>query len=172
VSSNSGGLRTPAGLLIKSNQLVVSGQNAGSTDPGQILRYDLKIGAFAGALVPQTNPHPAFAPRGIIIKDGVLIVANIQGRDPLDRQCPPICPGGDLLTYEASTGRFLGSVSHPVDGEFHPRSVVAGPDGRIYVSIRNLPEPCGGSIFALHPAGSATGLLRRVHHARHQRLRG
>src|SRR5919199_5810739 len=53
VSSNSGGLRTPAGLVIKSNQLVVSGQNAGSTDPGQILRYDLKTGTFAGALVSQ-----------------------------------------------------------------------------------------------------------------------
>jgi hypothetical protein len=34
---------------------------------------------------------------------------------------------------------------------FHARGVVLGPDGYLYVSIRNLPEPCGGSILRFNP---------------------
>jgi hypothetical protein len=67
VQSGSGGLVGPMGLLPKSGKLVVVNQNVNLPKPGEILRYKLNDGAVDGALVPFSDDHAPFAPRGIVI---------------------------------------------------------------------------------------------------------
>jgi hypothetical protein len=141
VKPKDGGLLGPRGLLVQSGQLIVSNQNVGLASPGNILRYDLATGAFADALVPSDAPQSPFAPRGIVLRAGLLFVANMQG--------PTIADDGTVSVYSAADGSFRGNLPEPaaVSGQFHPRGIVFGPDGRLYVSIRNLPDPCGGSVL-------------------------
>ena len=77
VQSGSGGLVGPMGLLAKSGKLIVVNQNVDLPKPGEILRYKLNDGAVDGALVPFSNDHAPFAPRGIVILRGIIYVATL-----------------------------------------------------------------------------------------------
>src|SRR3981081_4223357 len=74
-------LHGPTGLLVAGGELVVVNQNAGQPSNGEILQYLLRDGSFAGPLVSKTDPNAPFAPRGVVLVNGVLSVANLTGND-------------------------------------------------------------------------------------------
>lgn len=147
VTQGSGGLHGPLGLLFDHvGNLLVVNQNVNLDKPGEILRYDGKSGKFLGALVPSTDPNAPFAPRGIVLgSDNVLYVADLIASD---EESP-----GRVARYDASTGAFLGNLDTTgFTGQFHPRGLVFGPDGVLYVAVRNIPSGLGGAVLRFDPA--------------------
>ncbi|MEH7097776.1 hypothetical protein [Neobacillus vireti] len=54
--------------------------------------------------------------------------------------------------YNGTTGKFIGNLDPTgFTGQFHPRALVIGPDGLLYVSVRNIPEPEGGNVLRFNP---------------------
>ena len=77
VTQNTGHLVGPMGLLIAGPELIVVNQNVDLPLNGEILQYQLKDGSFASAWVPSSDPNAPFAPRGAVLLNGVLYVANL-----------------------------------------------------------------------------------------------
>jgi hypothetical protein len=129
-------LNGPRGLLFVQRSLWVANQNVGRDFTGGISQYGAD-GAFAGALVsavpsPGANPnHAPFAPRGIVLWNDRLIVADLQGTGP--PVAPDRLPDGDVEEY-TSRGIFIDVLPRPAGVAFHPRGVVVGPDGALYMS--------------------------------------
>lgn len=153
VEPGSGGLIGPMGILHDRprREWLVVNQNVGQPFPGVILRYDAD-GKPLGALVPSSDPNAPWAPRGMVLlgkgRERILIVADLGD----------IGLTGKLLAYRVvgTRARFIANLDPNIDKPgttppFHPRGVVLGPDGYLYVSIRNIPEPCGGSILRFDP---------------------
>jgi hypothetical protein len=154
VAPGSGGLKGPRGILFNARRAewLVVNQNVGTDLNGEVFRYD-RNGAFLGALVPRTDPNGPFAPRGIALvrnKEGarILFIADLVSGDG---------GPGKLLAYRVKGNRatFIANLDpnlkKPGSTEaFHPRGVVLGPDGYLYVSLRNL-SACGGSILRFDP---------------------
>ena len=140
-------IKGPMGLIFNSDgDLLVSNQNAGANKSGELLKFDGKTGNFLGALVRHNDPNAPFAPRGIVllkVKDeDVLFVASQSG---VGKDNPP----GNLLAY-TTKGVFLADLTpdHNTEfpgafstDEFHPRGVVIGPDGYLYVSVSHDLDP-------------------------------
>ncbi len=144
----------PRGMLVTGNELLVANQNVDQPFNGEVLRYDRSTRNFLGALVPSSDPNAPFGPRGMVIRNGVLYVADLQADGPCDASN---CVDGRVRTYNASNGTFLGDVnlgtldlSAPgvvdADREFNPRGIVFGPDGLLYVSVFNPENPLDGHI--------------------------
>jgi sugar lactone lactonase YvrE len=161
VSSGSGGLRGPRGILHEGNFLV-SNQNIGKKFPGAINQYSQVNGGFLGALVPHTDANAPFDPDGIILgpDKSTLYVADIG-------DCPT-CTVGRVATYDANTGHFLGNLDFSSfisnsainpNGDFAPRGLVFGPDGLLYVSVRSLTDPTRGWILSYN---TSTGTVKVV----------
>lgn len=147
VTSGSGGLNGPIGLIFNhKSKLLVSNQNFGSEN-GNVLKYHGKTGAFLDELVSSDQDGAPFAPRGIVLSNkDVLFVADLLS--------PGTAEGlpGELRAYNGTTGDFLGSLDHSgFNGPFFPRSVVIGPDGLLYVSVRNIPDPLNGWVLRFDP---------------------
>jgi hypothetical protein len=121
----SSGLHGPRGILVAGGQLIVVDQNAGKNIGGEILQFRLSNGNLTGAIVPKRDPNGPFAPRGAVLKSGVLFVANLVDDDS---NAP-----GQVLAYSGS-GSFLGELVPPAGINFHPRGIVCGADGLLYVS--------------------------------------
>ena len=51
-----------------------------------------------------------------------------------------------MRTYDGTTWMFQGNLEHPPGVQFFPRSVVIGPDGLLYVSVRNNPTTAEGQL--------------------------
>jgi hypothetical protein len=102
-----------------------------------------------GDLVSAQNPHAPFAPRGIVLKDNVLYVANLQDSGTTKAG---IAPDGEIDKYDATTGQFLGAFPRPAGwvGQFNPRAVVFGPDGNLYVSVFDSSNPSTGSVLKVN----------------------
>jgi hypothetical protein len=85
-------------------------------------------------LVSFQDANAPFAPRGMVLKDNILYVANMQDTDSTKAG---IAPNGEVDRYNATTGQFLGGLAMPAGyaGQFNPRAVVFGPDGNLYVSV-------------------------------------
>jgi sugar lactone lactonase YvrE len=155
VRSKNGGLAGPRGMFVDGKQLVVANENVDSGDAGAILRYNLDTGVFQGAWVPSTDKNAPFAPFGIVreaFPQEVLYVASSvssHGGSP-----------GKLLTY-SSTGAFLASFrSASSHGDFHPRGVVFGPDGLLYVSVQSLKsDGLGGQVMRFTADGKFLGIF-------------
>ena len=153
VASNSGGLHGPRGLIFDNpGPLLVVNQNQNLPLNGAVFRYDGSSGAFLKAVVPDADPNAPFGPRGIILwNHDVLFVA--------DMGAGPGAPG-KLLTF-TKNGKFLADLTpNPatefpgsLSAEFHPRGVVIGPDGLLYVSnASNLDTGLGGHVLRFDPA--------------------
>lgn len=153
IAPGSGGLHGPRGILhdAQRKEWIVSNQNVDQPYPGEILRYDAH-GKPLGALVPRTDPYAPYAPRGIVLlkndANNLLFVADMG-----DVGVP-----GKLLAYRVrgKQATFIANLDPNLKtpgktGPFHPRGIVLGPDGYLYVSLFNLPEPCGGSVVRFDP---------------------
>jgi DNA-binding beta-propeller fold protein YncE len=148
VSSGSGGLNTPNGLLFVNGKLLVASQNAGLSISGEILQYDGTNGSFKGALVPSTDKNAPFAPRGIILDGSKLYVADLNKAG--------IKATGRILSYNIDSGNFLGDLDIDIKNiDSHPRGMVFGPDDSLYVSFRDLKKDgLGGHVLHFNPDGS------------------
>jgi hypothetical protein len=152
VDESGGILRGPRGLVFDTaGNLVVSNQNVNESVRGEILQYS-PLGKLLQRLVPSSKRTAPAVPRGIILFQDFLYVAEFSAEFRDDR---PVSPGR-LLKYTAG-GTFIGAFV-PAPGslgpgnEFHPRGVVAGPDGMIYVSnFPNLTTGLGGHVLRFDP---------------------
>jgi DNA-binding beta-propeller fold protein YncE len=149
VQPDSGGLDGPRGILFDATgNLLVANQNVNLKISGDILRYSGQTGQFLGALVPSSDKNAPFAPQGIVI-DSKLYVANLTAAGNTSST-------GSVKTYDPS-GNFLGDLAAKgfPNHDNHPRAIVFGPDGKIYVSVRDLDkEGLGGSVLRFNADGS------------------
>src|SRR5262249_11055723 len=152
VSSGSGGLNGPRGLIFRNDgQLLAVDQNVFEPNPGEILRYNGITGGFLGNLVKQTDPNAPFAPRGMVRgANHTLYVGDDGNLDGITL--------GRLARFNGETGAFLGDLQPTgFTGDFYPRGVVIGPDGLVYASVRNI-AATGGEILPWDPtAGNFLG---------------
>lgn len=145
VAPGSGGLNGPRGLIFNSaGNLLVSNQLVSTQKNGEVLKYNGLTGSFLGKLVASNGKGASFAPRGIILYNNVLFVADFLARNNKP---------GEVRAYDGTNGEFLGNLDHSgFSGQFYPRGLVLGFDGLLYVSVRNIPDPLGGSVLRFNPA--------------------
>ena len=97
------------------------------------------------ALVPDTDSNAPPAPRGIVLNHNVLFVPSLSGVTG---------PIGELQAFIGATGAFrsLLAPSAGLASSFHPRGVVIGPDGFLYVSNDPVLGGTGGHVLRFDPA--------------------
>ncbi len=146
VSENNGGLVGPMGLVFEENGnlLLANGMIGVSGVHGDILRFNGITGAFERALANGTGAP--YSPNGIVLNHNIIYAADLG-----DIGVP-----GNVSTYNEHNGMFLGNLSQNVIPpiNYHPRSLVFGPDGNLYVSVRDIHNALGGHILRFNPDGS------------------
>jgi hypothetical protein len=148
-----GGIHVPNGIIFNSSgDLLVSNQNANTGTSGEILQFDT-TGKLLDQLVQNNDPNAPEAPQGIVLVNGSLFVADVISPPIKGNPNPP----GTLRKY-SSSGGFIGAFvpGSSFMAPFHPRGVVLGPDGLLYVSnVPNLPAPAGtglgGNVLRFNP---------------------
>lgn len=153
VAPGGGGLDGPRGMIFRNpGQLLVANQNVDQNFSGEVLRYNGRTGNPLGAVVPSADPNAPFAPRGMVLRDGVLYVASVQdANDPNN---------GEVDRYDVHNGKFLGKLT-PANfpGDFNPRGVVLGPDGGLYVSSFDVNNPLVGYVVRFDPVSGASRIV-------------
>ncbi len=145
VAPNSGGLFGPRALLVDSGKLLVVNQNQGQPSNGEVLRYRLHDGSPEQPLVPASNVQSPYAPLGAVSWRGVIYVSDF-----IDPEGGP----GKLLAFDEKKGTFLDSFVPPVgfDHSFHPRGLVIGANGLLYVAnVPTFPPSTGGEVLVFDP---------------------
>src|SRR5437867_2083356 len=118
----------PQGVIFVDGICVVINQNVNLPINGEVLKFDANNGDFIGKLVPSSDPHAPFGPRGVIAVGSTLVVADVGN---FDNAHP-----GQVLRYNLADGSYLGKVDTTgFDKLFAPRGLVLGPDGLLYVSV-------------------------------------
>lgn len=153
-----GGLHGPNGILFDKGRMIVANQNASTPFNGAVLQFGRDIPPGT-PIVPRDDPNAPYAPRGIVMlhqRDGsrLLFIADM-GDVPSDTG--PV--EGKLLVFRITDNqvKFRGNLNPNLNApgtiapEFHPRGIVLGPDGYLYVSYRFLPNPCGGGVARFDP---------------------
>lgn len=151
-------LKGGRGVLIDGQgHLLLANQNAGRGKPGEIMRYSVATGAFDGEVVPFQDPNAPFAPRGMVLKDNVLYVASLQDAD---EDKAGIAPDGRVAMFNATTGAFLGVLTPPdLPGQYNPRGIVFGPDGKLYVSVFDSSNLAAGHIIRFDLANNTATIF-------------
>jgi DNA-binding beta-propeller fold protein YncE len=147
VAPSSGDLFGPRGLLPIWGKLYVVNQNAGQPIAGEVLIYKLSNGTLEKRLVPFTNAHAPFSPRGMVSWRGVIYVADLVISDNTDDP-------GRLLAFDEKKGTFLGEFTPPPGFAypFHPRGLVIGENGLLYVAnVPTFPPATGGQVLVFDP---------------------
>lgn len=152
VSSGSGGLSGPTGILFVDGNIVVASQNPLLKISGGILQYNGSTGQFINSLVPSSSKYAPFAPRGIILGDK-LYVADLTISSGIS--------SGRIRTY-TKDGQFQGDINLGnaiKNKDSHPRGIVFGPgpsSDLLYVSVRDLnkTDGLGGYVLRFNPDGS------------------
>lgn len=155
IPSKSEGLAGPAGMIFRAGNLLLVNQNAEKPFPGEVLRFD-QYGKFIDKPVDSqdSDDHPPFFPRGIIRgKGNTLYVADVGTSTG---QCSS---EGRIARYDAD-GNYLGDFDRSgFTQEFHPRGLVIGPDGLLYVSAVGcligddpLKDRLAGYVLRFNPA--------------------
>ncbi|MNZ67235.1 hypothetical protein D3C78_854730 [compost metagenome] len=143
VRRGTGHIKGSRGIIFNSfGDMLVSNQNVGTEKSGELLKYDGMAGDFLGALVRHNDRDAPFAPGGIILKDGILFVAD---QASVGKNNPP----GRLLAYAEDGALQADLTPNPSTefpgasstDEFHPRGIVLGPDGLLYVSVTHDLDP-------------------------------
>lgn len=162
VTAGTSGLSGPTGVIFdqRSNEVLVANQNVGQPYNGEILRYSAVDGHFIAALVSKNDDHAPYAPRGfVLVPDGhgasILFIADLGDVDPPNGSGPT----GALLAFSVKghTAKFIRNLDPNLERpgttgpQFHPRGIVLGPDGLLYVTLRSLSENCGGGIVRFDP---------------------
>ncbi len=143
------GLLGPRGIATRSGRLFLVNQNVGTDFTGEVIRFNAATASPVTKLVPADTAHAPFAPRGMILSNNHLFVANVldPGREDL---------AGGVLKYTAG-GKFVRRLQSG-SAKFHPFGVVIGPDGLLYVSSRpNVLETdeLGGQVLQFDPTTGA-----------------
>ena len=151
VAPGANDIHGPRGLIFDhAGNLLVTNQNVDQPFNGAILKYKGQTGAFLGEVVKHTSTDAPLAPRGILLsKNNVLYVADMGDFDSIHNEDVP----GEVQVYKyGATVTPIGVLDHSgFTGQFHPRGMVFGPDGMLYVSVRDLPEGEAGSVLRFNP---------------------
>jgi len=154
-----GGIKGPMGLIFDlAGNLIVSNQNVNTSTHGELLLFDGGTGALLKRLVANSDRNAPAVPRGIVLSGGIIYVAEFtqQNSGSLNK---PLLPGR-LLMYRENNGQLLAAITPPAalipQDQFHPRGVVFGSDGLLYIS--NVPNPLtgiGGQVLSYNPNSGA-----------------
>jgi glucose/arabinose dehydrogenase len=150
----SNGLRAPNGLIWVDGKLYVVNSNEQTEHDGEIFRYS-SGGSFLDALVDRNSENAPFAPQGLILgKQNTLYVTDLY---PGNESLP-----GQVTMYNSRTGAFQGNfdaTGFTAVDMFHPRAIVQGPDGFIYVTSRSLQSGAPGHILRFTKNGVFTNVV-------------
>jgi hypothetical protein len=149
----SDGWRDPKGP----GHFLVANQNVNLPLNGAVNEYQARSGAFIKAIVAATDPNGPPAPRGMVLKGASLFVASQVGYS-----FDPAQPGL-LQVFKRASGAFDRELVPPTAliplATFHPRGVVIGPDGLLYVSNDPALGGVNGDILRFYPV---TGYFKDI----------
>lgn len=152
------------GMVVQGCKLFVANTNGNSfvslaspiTVRGDVMLFDRISGRSKAKLVRPTdaqgnfNPDALGNPRGVLLWRDKLLVADLHGYDVnqpnADCTGDPThpCLPGSINVYDPATGQLLDrwepDATFTQFADFHPRGMVIGPDGLLYVAARNLPN--------------------------------
>jgi outer membrane protein assembly factor BamB len=148
------GILGPRGLISVMNNLLLANQNELQPIRGELLLFSDDNGALLTKVVPASNPNAPNAPSGVILWNNRLFVGDVVG-DPADLTG---ATPGSLREYTRG-GKFIAAFQPPAEllppgldpAFFHPRGVVVGPDGLLYVSTAPNLRGADGGVWRFDP---------------------